>query len=204
MAVTPTLKFNFKDIVDLNTDIKQSPKSLPIIVQRVLSLQLRALAKEMRPQVPRGLTGALSRSFGASITRRQGIVSGVFGFLTRRRAGRTIVAGNVLQKGGATPRKRAYLWIPVPSNRNVTPQDFFNAENTFVRMSKSGNKIAFIRQGNIAVPLFVLKKSVRFASPPLPIDERVEARLPEMLEDIEDGIGQVIAARRVALGALSD
>jgi len=107
-----------------------------------------------------------------------------------------------MQKGGATPRKRAYLWVPLPNNRNVTPQDFFNADNTFIRMSKAGNKIAFIRQGNIAVPLFVLKKSIRPAAPPLPISERVEQKLPEMLEDIEESITQIIAARRAALGAL--
>jgi hypothetical protein len=69
-------------------------------------------------------------------------------------------------------------------------------------MSKAGNKIAFIRQGNIAVPLFVLKKSIRPAAPPLPISDRVEQKLPEMLEDIEESITQVIAARRAALGAL--
>jgi len=158
----------------------------------------------MKPLIPRGATGQLARSFGASVTRRQGLVSGIFGFLTRRRLGRTIVAGNVLQKGGATPRKRAYLWVPLPNNRNVTPQDFFNAENTFIRMCGAGNKIALIRQGNIAVPLFVLKKSIRPSGAPLPINERVEQRLPEMLEDIEESIGQVIAARRAALGSLNE
>ena len=197
------IKFNFKDLVDLTEDIKQSPKSLPIIVQRVLSLQLRDLARQMRPLVPRGTTGQLARSFSSSVTRKQGVVTGLFGFMTRRRSGRTIVAGNVLQKGGATPRKRAYLWVPLPSNRNVTPADFFAADNTFIRMSKAGNKVAFIRQANIAVPLFVLKRNIKPSAPPVPIDERLEARLPEINEDIEESITQIIASRRAALGALN-
>ena len=204
MAAVPTLKFNFKDLVDLNEDIKQSPKSLPIIVQRVLSLQLRALAKEMRPLVQHGATGALSRSFGASVTRRHGTVTGVLGFLTRRRAARTIVAGNVQQKGMATPKRRLFLWIPLRSNRDVSPQDFFNADNTFIRLSKAGNIIAFIRQGNIAIPLFLLRRVIRFSKPPVPIDERMDQRLPEILIDIQDSMGQVIAARRAALGALRE
>lgn len=200
-----TLKFNFKDIADLNADIKQSPKALSIITQRVMQQQLRALAREMRPSVPRGVTGQLARSFAASVTRRQGIVTGIFGFLVRRRmSGRTVVAGNVLQKGGATPKKRAYLWVPLPTNRNVTPQEFFNASNTFIGKSKAGNKIAFIRQGDIAIPLFVLKRSIRPSAPPLPIGERVEGKLPEIGQDITDSITQVIAARGAALRSLNE
>lgn len=198
----PSLKFNFKDLVDLNVDIKQSPRSLAVIAQRVMRPHLVAIARELRSRIPRN-TGQLARSLFSSVTRPGKFTAlGAVGLRTRRTPARTIVAGNVMQKGGATPRKRGYLWIPLRSNRDVSPSDFFNAENTFIRTSHSGNKIAFIRQGNIAVPLFVLKKSVRFNVPPLPINERVESKLPEILEDIQDGVAQVIAAKGAALGAL--
>ena len=200
----PTLKFNFKELVDLSADLKESPRSLAVIAQRVMRPHLVAIARELRARIPRQ-TGQLARSMFSAVTRPNKFVAlGAVGFRSRKTSGRTIVAGNVLQKGGATPRKRQYLWIPLRGNRNVTPQDFFNAENTFIRMSKAGNKIAFIRQGDVAVPLFVLKKSVRFNVPPLPIDERVEQKLPEILEDVQDGITQGIAAKRAALGALTE
>jgi len=199
---TPPLKFNFKELGDLNEDLKRSPRSVPVIAQRVMSPYLRAVARDLRSFIPR-VTGQLARSLFSSATRPGGLIAiGAVGLRTRKISGRTMVAGNVMQRGGATPKKRAYLWVPLRNNRNITPQDFFHAENTFIRMSGAGNKIAFIRQGNVAVPLFVLKKSIRPAAPPLPINERVEQKLPEILEDIQDSIGQVIAARRAALGAL--
>lgn len=197
-----SIRFNLKQLADLDEDLKKSVKSLPIVVQRALSLSLREVRREMVPLVPRGTTGQLVRSFGVSVTKKQGLVMGVLGFLTRRRSGRTIVAGNVLQKGGAKPSRRPNIWVPLPSNRNVTPRDFFNASNTFVRMSKAGNKIAFIRAGEGIVPLFVLKKSVKLSRPPLPISERIEEKLPDITESIQTTIGQVIAAKRAALEAL--
>jgi len=194
------LRFDMKQLVDLNEDLRQSPKSLPIVVQRVLSLTLRQLAVSMRSLVPRGATGALRRSLSASVKRQQGAVVGVFGLLSSRRSGRTVVAGNVLQKGGAVASKRQYIWIPLPGNKNVTPQDFFNAGNTFIRTSKAGNRIAFIRTGEgTALPMFVLKKTVRFHQPPIPIQERVEAELPTITGDIQEGIAAVIIARQKAL-----
>lgn len=194
------LRFDMKQLTDLSEDLRQSPKSLPIIVQRVLSLTLRGLAVSMRSLVPRGATGALRRSLSASVRRQQGAVVGVFGLLSSRRSGRTVVAGNVLQKGGAGINKRQYIWIPLPGNKNVTPQDFFNAANTFIATSKSGNRIAFVRSGEgRAVPMFVLKKTVRFHQPPIPIQERVEAELPTITGDIQEGIAAVIVARQKAL-----
>jgi len=198
---TPPLRFNFKELGDLNEDLKKSPRSLPVIAQRVMAPHLRAVARELRASIPRR-TGQLARSLFSSATRPGGLMAlGIVGLRTRRISGRTMVAGNVMQKGGGTARK-GYIWVPLRGNRDITPQDFFNAENTFIGMSKSGQKFAWIRQGNIAVPLFVLKKTIRPAAPPLPINERVDQKLPEIMEDIQDSIGQVIAARRAALGAL--
>lgn len=195
------LRFNMKQLTDLSEDLRQSPKSLPIIVQRVLSLTLRGLAVSMRSLVPRGATGALRRSLSASVRRQQGSVVGLFGLLWSRRSARTVVAGNVLQKGGAVANKRQYIWIPLPGNKNVTPQDFFNAANTFIATSKSGNRIAFVRSGGegLAVPMFVLKKTVRFHQAPIPIQERVESELPTITGDIQEGIVAVIVARQKAL-----
>src|SRR5678816_4429193 len=110
------LRFDMRQLTDFSEDLRQSPNSLPIIVQRVLSLTLRQLAVSMRPLVPRGATGALRRSLAASVKKQQGAVVGVFGLLSSRRSGRTVVAGNVLQKGGAVASKRQYLWIPLPGN----------------------------------------------------------------------------------------
>jgi hypothetical protein len=196
------IRLNFKDIADLNEDLKASPRALTAIAQRVLSLRLRELRRELLPRVPRGRTGQLRRSFGASVRRQRasGGIRAVFGFLTGRRipAG-AVIAGNVLQKGSAVPRKRAYIWVPLQSNRNVTPQDFFNAENTFIRMSRAGNKIAFVRSGGQAVPLFVLKPWIKPSAPPVPINEGVERKLPEITQDIQTMIAEVIAARRKVL-----
>jgi hypothetical protein len=193
------IKFNLKDIFDLDVDLKQSVKSLPVIVQRVLTIQLRQLRNEMRPLVARGTSGKLQRSFGSSVRRQRGNVLATFGFLTKGVSGRTVVAGNVQQKGSATPRKAGFLWIPLPANQNISPRDFFNAQNTFIRTTTAGNKVAYIRSGDQIVPLFVLKKRVQLSRPPLPIEQKVEGQLPEIQADIVETIAQIIEARKAAL-----
>jgi len=196
------IKFNFKDLTDLSADLKESPRALSVIVQRVLSQQLRQLRREMGPLVPRGVTGRLRRSFGVSVRRKAstGDVLATFGFMSGRRvSANSAIAANVLQKPGATARKGAYLWIPTRANTNISPRDFYSAENTFIRMSKSGNKIAFIRSGDSIVPLFILKRTVRLGAPPVPIDQRVEAELPTISEQIQTTIAQVIEARKKVL-----
>lgn len=198
------IRFDLSQLEDLNQDLRKSVKSLPVVVQRALSVQLRELRNQMKPMVPRGRTGRLQRSFGASVRRVRGNVLATFGFMTNRRTpGGTVVAGNVLQKPGAQP-KGAYLWIPTPGNRNVTPRDFYGADNTFVGTSRAGKKIGFLRTPDGgALPLFVLVKTVRFRIAPLPIEQRVEAALPEMTAGIEQTIAQAIEAKRAAIEALS-
>ena len=193
------IKFNFSQLNDLSEDLKKSPRAVSAIVQKVLSQQLRQLRREMAPLVPRGITGRLRRSFGVSVRRRAntGTILATFGFMSGRRVtANAAIAANVLQRGSATARKGAYLWIPTRQNTNISPRDFFNADDTFIRTGKSGSKIAFVRSGNTAIPLFVLKHTVRLGAPPLPIDQRVEAQLPTISEEIQETIKQVIEARK--------
>lgn len=199
----PVIKFNLKQLDDLTDDLKKSVKSVPIIVRNVLRLQLRALRREMAPLVP-SKTGKLRRTLAFQVLLNKpakGDVLGRFGFKSRGPAAGTVIAGNVLQHPGATAKKGAYLWIPTPSNKNITPKEFFAADNTFIAMGKGGNKIAYIRTGDAdeVLPLFVLKHTVRFWQAPLPISERVEARLPEIGKDITDTIGQVIEAKNAVV-----
>lgn len=206
------IKFNFKDIADLNEDIKASPRALSVIIQRVLSLQLRALRRELAPSIPRN-TGKLARSFGSSVRRgkqNKGAIFAIFGFLLGKRiSAATAIAGNVLQHPGASPSKKSRIWVPVLSNRSaaggaqITPQQFFQLPHTFVRDTPSGNRIAFQRINDMLVPLFVLKRSVRLSAAPLPLESSVERKLPEITGDIEQAISQVLAARGEVLRVIS-
>jgi hypothetical protein len=199
------LRLNFKDIADLNADLKQSPRAAMAIVQRVLSLALRRVRREQAPQVPGGITGGLRRSLGVSVRRsRNNAIIATYGFFRGRRvSARTAVASNVLQKPGAQARKSAYLWIPTSANQNITPRDFFASENTFIK-TVGANRVAFVRNGDDAVPLFILKRNTKLSAPPLPIDQRVTAELPVITKDIQDSIAQVIEARKAALQAIAD
>ena len=198
------LKFNFKDIADLNADIKQSPRAIAAISQRVMSPHLRTLAQEFRATIPTR-TGQLARSVFSSVVRPGGLIAlGAVGLRIRKIPVRTLVAGNVMQKGGGSVRKRVYAWIPTPMNRNITPQDFFNLDNTFIGTSKAGKRFAFIRQGNLALPMFLLVRNIRPAAPPLPIEQRLTQKLPEINEDIQEAITQVIAAKGAALKSLNE
>lgn len=197
-----TLRFNFKDIVDLNADLKASPKALSAVVQRVTALHLRRLRAQMKPAVPRGATGKLAASFGTSVRRRGANVSAVFGFLLGKRiSASTAIAGNVLQRPGATARKREHLWIPALLNRAagggaiVTPAEFFARPNTFIRAVGGGKKMAFQRIGDSIIPMFVLQKSVSMRAQPLNLQSNVEGVVPEIIDDIKDTIHQVLAAR---------
>lgn len=202
----PSIKFNFKNLEDLSTDFSRSVKSLPFIFQKVLVEHLRPIRQGLRGLMPRQ-TGALQRSFGYSVRRRRGVVTGSLGFFTNRRVpAHASIAANVLQKPGATPRKGQYLWIPIGSNRagdgraNISPRDLLT--NGFVRQSKAGNMIAFQRQGDQPIPMFVLKRAIRFAQPPVPFESRVEAEVPRIIDDIPEFVAQVLEARRAAIGAV--
>jgi hypothetical protein len=198
------LKFKFDQLADLDKDFQASTKSIPLIIQRVLTATLRPVVGELRSFIPR-ITGGLARMFGLSVRRRRGLVTARAGFLeTKRVSASTAIAANVLQKGGATPKKGAYLWIPLGMNRNadgsaqLTPRQLIDSGG-FVGISKAGNKIAFRRSGDQAIPAFVLKTAVKLSRPPVPIEQRVEAALPEITADIPLGIRQVIEAKRAAV-----
>jgi len=200
MAI-PGLKFNFSQLQGLDRDLESSAKSIGVIASKVLTLQLRQLRSEMRPQIPRA-KGALRRSFGFWVRRDrsgQGNVTAKFGFMfSKRVSASTAVAGNVLQAGGAHPKKGKYLWIPIGSNRNAdgsastSPRDLISGGG-FVATSKAGNKIAFHRSG---MPAFTLKTFVKLSAPPLPIEARIERQAPEIAKDITESIAQVIEAKR--------
>lgn len=198
------LRFNFAQLKDLDDDFKASEKAIPIIAQKVLKAQLGPLRSELRGMIPRA-TGRLQRSFGFSIRRTKGNVTARFGFLLNKRvSASTAIAANVLQAGGAHPRKGKYLWIPFRQNRAAdgsaltTPRQLIDAGG-FIAVSKSGNKIAFQRSG---VPAFVLKTFVKLSRPPVPIEQRTEAALPQITGDIEDTIGAVIEAKKTAQSVL--
>lgn len=201
---SPTLKFNVKDLQDLSEDLKASPRAIAPIGHRLLRLKLRELDREQTARIPRGATGALRRSLGASLrlNRATGLVSAIYGLLTKRVSARTIVAGNVLQKGQATPRKGKYIWVPLSTNKNITPREFFGAGG-FVYTSRAGNRLAALRgPDNIPINLFVLKPFVKRRAPPVPIEHGVEKKVQEFTQELPESIAQVIEARRAALGAL--
>jgi len=198
------IKFKFDQLADLDRDFQQSTKAVPLIIQRVLTAKLRELRGELRGFIPR-TTGNLAKSFGFSIRRRRGLITARFGFISNKRtSANTSIAANVLQKGGATPKKGAYLWIPLGMNRNadgsaqLTPRQLIDSGG-FVTISKAGNRIAFQRSGDRAIPAFILKSSVRLSRPPVPIEQRVEAALPEITDEIPETIRQVIEAKRAAM-----
>ena len=192
------IKFNFKDFEALDKDFEASKRAIPIIAQRVLSEHLRQLRSEMRPQIP-AKTGALRRSFGVSVRRKTALVTGKLGFFSGKgvTAG-TAIAANVLQKGGASPRKGKYLWIPLPSNRQtsgaalVSPRQLLDSGG-FIARSMAGNMIAFDESG---LPAFVLKTFVKLPAPPLPIEARVEADLPQITGDIEETIQAALEGKK--------
>jgi len=202
------LKFNFAQLKGLDEDLTASAKSVGVIASKVLTLQLRQLRTEMRPQIPRA-RGALRRSFGFWVRRGrgdQGNVTAKFGFMFNKRVSASAaVAGNVLQAGGAHPKKGKYLWIPIGGNRNAdgsaatNPRELI-AGGGFVATSKAGNRIAFHRSG---MPAFTLKTFVKLSAPPLPIEARIERQAPEIAKDITESIAQVIEAKKVVVGNLN-
>ena len=205
------LRFNFKDVADLNEDLRHSPKALNAIARRVLTLQLRKVRNELRPQVPVGM-GKLRASLGSSIRKSKDSrgIWAVFGFLRSKKiSASTAIAANVLQHPGATAKKRELLWIPTLNNRSaaggaqITPTQFFAMPGTFISQTGAGNKMAFQRTGDTLVPLFVLKKSVRLSRPPLPIEARVEAAMPDLTADLQATFAQVLEARGAALKSLN-
>jgi hypothetical protein len=194
------IKFSFKDLIDLDNDLEASKKAIPLIVMRTLRAQLAPLRNQLRSLIPR-TTGRLARSFGYSVRRKGSIVTAQFGFLLNKRiSASAAIAANVLQAGGARPRKGAYLWIPLPPIRNadgsaqVTPRQLISAGG-FVATSQAGNKIAFFPNG---LPAFILKTFVKLSRPPLPIEQRIEAEAPEIASGIEESIASVIEAKRAA------
>lgn len=198
------LRFNFKQLADLNEDLKKSPRALAAISRRVLTENLRKIRKELSGGIPL-VSGRLRRSLRVvgSAKARQGLASGAIGFFGGRGiSAATAIAGNVLQHPGATPKKRAFLWVPVGNNRGltggaaITPAQFFDLPNTFVRDTPKGHRVAFQRINESIIPLFVLQRAVKFSAPPIPIAERVEQRLPDITDEIEDTITQVIAAKK--------
>lgn len=194
-------KFNFKDLIALDNDLKASERAIPIIAQKVLRAQLTPLRNELRGVIPRD-TGRLARHFNFTIRRTKGQVTARFGFLLNKRvSASTAISANVLQKGSAMPRKGRYLWIPVRDNRNadgsprITPRQLIDAGG-FIATSASGNKIAFRRFGKTVVPAFILRTFLRLTRPPLPIDAKIEKAAPEIADDITETIAQVIEAKK--------
>jgi hypothetical protein len=196
------LKFKFKDLDDLDRDFQASTKAVPVIIQRVLTLTLRPVRDVLRSFIPT-TTGRMAKSFNLSVRRRRGVITAKIGFLRNRRVSKnTAIASGVLQHGGATPKKGAYLWIPISRNRlsdgaaELTPRQLIDSGHGFVKISKAGNKIAFLRVGDDAFPMFVLKTAVRLSRPPLPIEQRVEGALPKISDEIPETIRSVIEAKR--------
>lgn len=197
------IKFNFKDLIAFDNDLEASKRAVPIINQRVLKDRLTPLKNQLRGLIPR-TTGKLARNFGQTVRRKGQRVTAHFGFLLNRRvSASTAIAANVLQAGGARPRKGAYLWIPLPQNRTsdgsalTTPRQLIDAGG-FIATSGAGRKIAFLPGG---LPAFVLQTFVKLG-PPLPVAETVERELPIITGEIEEAIAATIAARRALINEL--
>lgn len=190
------IKLDFKEFKALDNDLEASKRAIPTIVQAVMRDDFRRMRSELRPMLP-SKTGAMRRHFTFSVRR---VVSGVrasLGFIART-SQRVAIASMVRQSGGTvTPKRSAYLWIPLGANRQasgepvVSPREVFaDREEFVVTKSKRGNILAFRREGFI--PLFVLKKMVRIPAHPIPFEDRVEANLPAMNKKIEDTIAAAV------------
>lgn len=192
------IRFNFNQLKDFDDDMKASEKAIPLVAQRVLNRKLKPLRQELRAQIPRA-TGRLQRSFGYSVKRFKSRVSAVFGFMTGKKVSKsTAIAANVLQAGGAHPRKGKYLWIPLANNRAadgsamISPRQLIEAGG-FVAVSAAGSTIAFHQRGD---PAFVLRTFVKLSKPPLPIEQRMERELPAIISDIEETVGAALEVKK--------
>lgn len=187
-------KFNFSQLVDLENDLKASERAIPAIVAAVMREKFREAKRELAQAVPRE-SGRLARSLGFSVRKAKGLVTGRLGFMVRRVTPATIIAGNVLQKPGATARKGPYLWIPLPGT-SITPTQFRSLPDTFIKKSATGKLIAFQRIGVQELPMFVLKHAVKLSAPPLPLDARGEQAAEQIAEAVPEAIAQVIEAKK--------
>ncbi len=200
------IKFQFKDIIDLNEDLKQSPKALQVIVRTVLSRHLRKLRDSLKSRAP---TRA-QRNLAFSVRKSKSIeyaTWAILGFLrSKRTSAQSAIIANVFQKGFAETgargryghRSAENIWIPLPAaGLNLTPSQFLAMPGTFIRRSHAGNKIAFQRsESGTLWPMFVLKQRINPpSSPPIDFEGEVLADLPETLGDIQQTIAEVLEAR---------
>jgi len=96
--------------------------------------------------------------------------------------------GRIYQFGATiTAKNRKGLWIPIGSNRTgegrpvITARQYFNdfRGRGVVKMSQRGNLIAFGKDGDELVPMFVLKDSVRI-NPRPSVTNTANLFLPEI------------------------
>lgn len=214
-------RFNFKDVVNFTNDLKASRRVVGRSVQAAMDERLRPLLQKWKSVTARD-TGALSRTLkmfhaSAGNLKKHGSLDFVtLGFIRPKGlrggrvranapdAGRLAIRQNVHQLGNAWVGRRGKynkadhkdIWIPLPTNPNVSPTDFLAMPNTFVRRSRHGNIIAFKRTGKSLMPYFVLKKGLHLGRPPIPIRENVEGQLPGAMQAIPEIVGQVLEAKR--------
>jgi hypothetical protein len=100
--------------------------------------------------------------------------------------------------GGIIKAKGKLLAIPLPAaldSRGVpkkrNPRDW---KNTFVRKTKAGNLVVFQRQGARAVPLYVLKSSVRI-KPRLGLLKTLEQHAPYFMGKTADILVRTVTTR---------
>jgi hypothetical protein len=204
------LKFNFKQIAQLNEDFKSSKKALGFIIRKTLSDQMRQIRRELAPLIPRK-TGGIARTFGFTVRKTGDVTRARLGFI-RRTSARTAIAANVMQHGSnVLSRSKAFLWIPLPGNSQmtgapaITPAAIFaNRDLLFVGKSKAGNLLAFRKEADGSVtPLFALKKEIHVRARPIPFENAVTSSAPQIAESIQNTIAQVIEARRTVVRELT-
>lgn len=192
------IRLNSKQLTDLTERFTQSKVAVPIIVQALLKDKLKQRRNELRPRIPTD-TGALRNALNSWAHKRRSAVEAGLAFMRGKgiTAG-TAIASNVLQHPGANPKKGNYLWIPLHRTAmgpTISPRQLLDSGG-FIKTSKAGNKIAFMRTGDDIEPYFILRKFVRFKEAPLPIAEAGTRVADETAKEIPMAVIAIIEGRQ--------
>ena len=148
-----------------------------LAMRRILDLLDREAQRRLRPRKRRGKLANLFQKIDA----RADDVSG--------RIGPRVPYGRIIERGGIIkPKRRKWITIPLPAaqtSQRVAQHGARKFANTFFAKSKAGNLLLFQNRGGQAIPLFVLKKSVRIPKRPylLPAARAKQARIVEEMGD---------------------
>lgn len=136
---------------------RRSPAYLRAMQFATAEVEAR-LRENLAGPILRRRTGHLSRSVGSMIVTENNNISATIG--SGVRTGQRVVYANILETGGVIrPKNARYLTIPLRAamtGSGVVRRRARDWPNTFIE-----NGIIYQRRGENAVPLFVLRRSVR-------------------------------------------